>query len=103
MLSSPARIELEKRKSSFGEKEVICTHVRLRRVLGSLSMIDLEKGEIDSETETEVDFTHFRSIESLWIIVNDRSRKGKQSFSDREVNRTQFSQGESSDHRRRLI
>ena len=32
-------------------------------------MIDLEKGEIDSETETEVDFTHFRSIESLWIII----------------------------------
>ena len=40
---------------------MICTHLRLRRVLGSLSMIDLEKGEIDSETETEVDFTHFRS------------------------------------------
>ena len=66
-------------------------------------MIDLEKGEIDSETETEVDFTHFRSIESLWIIVKDRSRKGKHSFGDREVDRTQFSQGESSDHPRPFI
>ena len=82
---------------------MICTHLRLRRVLGSLSMIDLEKGEIDSETETEVDFTHFRSIESLWIIVKDRSRKGKHSFGDREVNRTQFSQGQSSDHPRPIL
>ena len=66
-------------------------------------MIDLEKGEIDSETETEVDFTHFRSIESLWILVNDRSRKGKQSFGDREVNRIQFSQGEPSDNPRPIL
>ena len=66
-------------------------------------MIDLEKGEIDSQTETEVNFTHFRSIESLWIIVKDRSRKGKHSSGDREVNRTHFSQGESSDHPRTIL
>jgi hypothetical protein len=66
-------------------------------------MIDLDRGEIDAEIATEVDFTNFRSIESLWIIVKDRSRKEKHSFGDREVNRTQFSQGESSDHPRPFI
>ena len=28
-------------------------------------MIDLDRGEIDAEIATEVDFTNFRSIESL--------------------------------------
>ena len=66
-------------------------------------MIDLDRGEIDAEIATEVDFTNFRSIESLWIIVKDRSRKEKHSFGDREVNRTQFSQEESSDHPRPIL
>lgn len=48
------------------------------RVLGSLLVIDLERGEIDSETEAEVDFTHFRSIESLWIILDQFSRKERE-------------------------